>query len=297
MKLLADSCIDLIPPKELLFIYLEKTETLCLEICLKAGLIFFKRISISLLIASFIFLMSCNLRKKMVYLNENEPVSGIVSRVGGLIIQPGDRLEIKIAGLESQSGLPFYFSQGVGQAQGALGSGAESPANTFPVDSKGIVQVPVMGKVKLGGLTLEEAESQLILKLGDYIKSPVVSIRISNFMISVVGEVKNPGYFKVANNRLTLLEALAMAGDISPNGSRKEITVWRQEAGKATPYQTDITSNKIFLSPVFELRQNDLIYVNPNKSGLLQPTLFRTATPLAVSIASLIITTMLFFVR
>jgi polysaccharide export outer membrane protein len=226
-------------------------------------------------------------------MNENQSVSGISNRYGTLKIQPGDRLEIKIAGLESQSGLPFSFFPG----QGVQGVNTESPGNTYMVDSKGITSIPVLGEIQVSNLTLEEAETLLKSKLKEVIKSPVVSIRLFNFMISVLGEVRNPGYYRVINNRINLLEALAMAGDINENGSRNKIVVWRQEAEKVVPYTIDISSNKIFLSPVFELRQNDMIYVSPNNSGLIQPTLLRTAAPLAISIASLILTTMLFFYR
>ncbi len=210
------------------------------------------------------------------------------------IIQAGDRLEIKIAGLEPESALPFYFSSGAGSSAAI---GQESPPNTFVVDSKGDVAIPIMGKIKLAGLNREEAEISIIDKLKELIKAPVVQVRIFNFMVSVLGEVKTPGYIKIINNKANLLEVLAMAGDLTSNADRKEIIIWREENNERKEYLVDLTSTSIFSSPVFLVKQNDLIYIRPNKTGLIQPTLLRSTAPMAMSIVSLILTTMLFFYR
>lgn len=236
---------------------------------------------------------SCNLKKKLVYLNENQPVSGVKNNYGTLIIQPGDRLEIKIAGLEPESALPFYFNVGAG----TQGMNAESPPNTYLINSTGSTFIPVLGELKLGGSTLEEAEQLVRNKLTNIIKSPVVAIRLFNFNVSIMGEVNSPGYYRILNNRMNILEALSLARDITASGDRRKITVWRQEDGKITPYPVDLTTNQLFLSPVYNLKQNDLIYVAPNNLGLIQPTLFKTAAPIAISMTSLILTTFLFFFR
>jgi polysaccharide export outer membrane protein len=236
---------------------------------------------------------SCNLKKRLIYLNENQEISGVKNSYGSLIIQAGDRLEIKIAGLEPESALPFYFNVGAGTP----GINTESPPNTFLINSEGNASIPVLGELKLAGMRLEEAEQMIKTKLKDIIKSPVVTIRLFNFNISVMGEVSSPGYYRIINNRMNILEALSLAGDVTASGNRRQITVWRQEEGKFTPYQIDLTTNKLFLSPVFNLKQNDLIYVSPNNLGLIQPTLFKTAAPIAISMTSLILTTFLFFFR
>ncbi len=243
----------------------------------------------------FILTNSCGLKQRFVYLynGEQNTVSANVKN-SSAIIQAGDRLEIKIAGLEPESALPFYFSSGTGSTATA---NQDTPPNTFPVDSKGDVAIPILGKVQLAGFNREEAEKVLSDKLKELIKTPVVQVRIFNFMVSVLGEVKTPGYIKIVNNKANLLEVLAMAGDLTSNADRKEIVVWREENNERKEYQVDLTSKSIFSSPVFLVKQNDLIFIRPNKTGLTQPTLLRSTGPVAVSIVSLILTTMLFFYR
>jgi len=239
----------------------------------------------------FLLTNSCGLKQRFVYLNNGEKKSVFAnSQYNYPIIQVGDRVEIKIAGLDPESALPFYFS-------GGAGIGQESPPNTFFVDSNGEVAIPILGKVELAGFNLEEAEKLLTEKLKNLIKIPVVQIRIFNFTITVLGEVKSPGYIKIGNNKANLLEVIAMAGDLTINGDRKKIIIWREENNERKEYQVDLTSTSIFNSPVFLVKQNDLIYVRPNKTGLIQPTLFRTTGPMAMSVVSLILSTMLFFYR
>jgi polysaccharide export outer membrane protein len=252
------------------------------------------RLLFSLSTLFFLLIVSgCNLDKKFVYLNDGEQGKAIRSTTSRIIISPGDRLEIRIAGLEPQSALPFYFSAG----QGSQVNSVENPPNTYFVNSDGMVAIPVLGAQKLGGLHPEEAESLLKEKLKDIIKSPVITIRLYNFMISVLGEVKSPGYYRIVNNRVNLLEALAMAGDINSNANRGEIIVWRNEGGEMKSTLVNLTSTSLFQSPVFDLKQNDIVYVRPNKSGLLQPTLFRSAIPTGIGIASLIVTALVLFFR
>ncbi len=247
------------------------------------------------LLILFLLLNSCGLKKRFVYLNNGEKKSIVAdSKYSSAIIQVGDRVEIKIAGLDPESALPFYFSSGAGSNAGI---GQDSPPNTFVVDSKGDVAIPIIGKIQLAGLNREEAEISITNKLKELIKTPVVQVRIFNFMVSVLGEVKTPGYIKIINNKANLLEVLAIAGDLTSNADRKEIIIWREENNERKEYLVDLTSTSIFSSPVFLVKQNDLIYVRPNKTGLIQPTLLRSTGPMAMSIVSLILTTMLFFYR
>jgi len=247
------------------------------------------------LLILFLLTNSCGLKQRFVYLNNGEQNSVSTNvKYNSAIIQVGDRVEIKIAGLEPESALPFYFSSGPGSS---TGGNQETPSNTFLVDSKGDVAIPILGKVQLAGFNREDAEKALSEKLKELIKTPVVQVRIFNFMVSVLGEVKIPGYIKIVNNKANLFEVLAMAGDLTTNADRSEIIIWREENNERKEYLVDLTSKSIFSSPVFLVKQNDLIYVRPNKTGLTQPTLLRSTGPMAMSIVSLILTTMLFFYR
>jgi polysaccharide export outer membrane protein len=249
-------------------------------------------IQIGVLLLLFMGSTACNLKRKYIYFNNSGPGYKTAPASFSPQINIGDRLEIKIAGLEPQSSLPFSFSSGPVQP-----TTGENPAINYLVNSNGEVSIPVLGPIPVAGLQLEQAEALIRNKLIDLIKSPVVSVRISNFMISVLGEVKLPGYYRVTNNRITILEIIAMAGDITINGDRKSVIVWRKEAGETKPYEIDLTTTAIFQSPVFELRQNDVVYIKPNKSGLLQPTLFRTAAPILLSIGSIGISILILLLR
>lgn len=242
---------------------------------------------------SILFLTeSCRLRNRFEYFYNSSPGYKTVLPSFSHIISVGDRLEVRIAGLEPQSSLPFSFSTG-----GVQTASGDNPANNYLVNSKGEVNIPVLGSIKMAGLKMEEAESVIRNRLVDLIKSPVVSVRITNFTVSVLGEVKIPGNYKILNNRITVLDLVAMAGDVTVNGDRTSVIVWRREANEIKPNEIDLTSTAIFQSPVFELQQNDIVYVKPNKSGLLQPTLFRTAAPLALSLASISLSILILFIR
>jgi len=141
------------------------------------------------------------------------------------------------------------------------------------------------------------AEKVLKEKLQNLIRVPVVQIRISNFMVAVLGEVKTPGYFKIPNNRINILELLAMAGDVTSNANRQEIMVIRKAGESEQNIMLNLTSTSLFSSPGFQLKQNDVVYIRPNKTGLLQPTLFRSTGPLTLSAISIIFSTLVIILR
>jgi polysaccharide export outer membrane protein len=142
-----------------------------------------------------------------------------------------------------------------------------------------------------------EAIQQLEAKIGLYIKNPVVQLQIQNFKITVLGEVRNPGTFKIPNERITLLEAIGLAGDLKATGVRKNLLVVRDENGVKTEFRVDLTSKDVFQSPAYYLQQNDVIYVEPNLSAQTESTLWRSNGGLFVSLTSIIITTIALITR
>jgi polysaccharide export outer membrane protein len=237
---------------------------------------------------------ACGLKNKFTYFYNDKSDSRSPEIFQEAVIRPGDRLEVKIAGLEPESSLPFYFFSGTG---GQSTSNQASPANVFPVSTEGEIDMPVLGRISVGGLKLKEAESVIKSKLENLIRVPVVQVRIFNYMVTVLGEVKLPGYLLIPNNRINILELLAMAGDITANGNRKEVIVIRKSGDTEQQITIDLTSNSLFSSPGFHIRQNDVVYVRPNASGMLQPTLFRSTGPFALSVVSIFFTALLFFAR
>ena len=166
------------------------------------------------------------------------------------------------------------------------------------VDNEGKINFPVLGELKVGGLTKKEAEQLIIEKLKPYIKeTPIVTVRMVNYKISVLGEVARPGTFTINNEKVNLLEALAMAGDMTVWGLRDNVKLIREGAdGKQQIITLDLNSAETILSPYYWLQQNDIVYVTPNKAKARNSdignstSLWFSATSILVSLASLLVT-------
>ena len=134
---------------------------------------------------------------------------------------------------------------------------------TYIVDKNGEVNYPVIGKVKVGGHTLSEAVDVVTARVAEYLEDPIININILSFKVSVLGEVRNPGPVVVTNSRISILDAIGAAGDLTVFGNRKNVKLMRDNNGLEYAY-IDLTSKDLFSSPYFYLQQNDVIYVEPN---------------------------------
>ena len=165
----------------------------------------------------------------------------------------------------------------------------------YLVDIDGNIDYPVLGKVKLLGLTVEEAKILFKEKLSLYLKDPIVNIRILNFRISIIGEVRSPGRYDVSGERITILEAVALAGDLTIKGKRENILVVRDFNGTKTYTRVDLTNKELFNSPVYYLTQNDVVYIEPNNSARSSAS-GDSRIGTIISITSFLVTTALIFV-
>ena len=165
----------------------------------------------------------------------------------------------------------------------------------YLVDIEGNIDYPVLGKVKLLGLTVQEAQELFKEKLALYLKDPIVNIRILNFRVSILGEVRSPGRYDVSGERITILEAIALAGDLNIKGQRDNVLVIRDFNGTKTYTRVDLTNKELFNSPVYYLTQNDVVYVEPNNSAVSSAS-GDTRIGTIISITSFLITTALIFV-
>ncbi|WP_282123426.1 polysaccharide biosynthesis/export family protein [Algibacter mikhailovii] len=159
----------------------------------------------------------------------------------------------------------------------------------YLIDTDGNIDYPVLGKIKLLGLSVEEAKALLKDKLSDYLKDPVINIRITNFNISVLGEVNKPGNYPVSGGRLTLLQAISLAGDLKIKARRDNVLVIRDFNGTKTYTRVDLRNKELFNSPVYYLTQNDVVYVEPNPSAITA-SYMDSRTTIIVSLVSLIVT-------
>lgn len=208
-------------------------------------------------------------------------------------IKPDDLLSILVMANDEKSALLFNLPQAIGNnLYGGYAQGAPTPPG-YLVNSDGSIQFPVIGNIQLAGLTRSEAVDILKEKLSSYIVNPTISIRILNFRVTVLGEVRNPGTFTVPNERVTVLEALGIAGDLLITGERENVLIIRDEDGKKREYRIDLTNENLFSSPVYYLRQNDVVYVEPNRAKRNSSIINASNTGIVISSLSLILTSLI----
>ncbi|MEZ4788035.1 MAG: polysaccharide biosynthesis/export family protein [Flavobacterium haoranii] len=224
-----------------------------------------KGITKLLILLLSMLLFSCASREKLVYL-QNEFNAQNVTQFQTRI-QPDDVLMIIISSENPEVAAPYNLKNVVLQSNSEESSQMQR-TQTYIVDVEGNIEFPVLGKVKLGGLSKEEAVNYIKNLLKDHVKDAVVNLRILNYKISVLGEVNRPGTFSIPSERVTVLEALGKAGDLTIYGKRKNVLLIREENGVISTHRLDLTKSDIVNSPYYYLAQNDVVYVEPNKTKI-----------------------------
>ncbi|MCC8408171.1 polysaccharide export protein [Mucilaginibacter sp. UR6-1] len=136
----------------------------------------------------------------------------------------------------------------------------------YRVDQSGEIQLPLIGNLKVAGMTTEMISKEIQKRLTTYLKQPSVNVRIMNFKISVIGDVARPNVYQIPNERVTVPEALGLAGDLNITGIRNNVLLIRENDGKRQYYNLDLTSADLFKSPYYYLKNNDVLYVQPDKT-------------------------------
>jgi polysaccharide export outer membrane protein len=232
---------------------------------------------------------SCVSKKDIIYFQNDDINQANVSNSYKTIIKPDDLLQITITALDIEAVKPFNLAAVTysSTSNSAIGVAQQQ---TYLVDTNGEIEFPVLGKLKIGGLTRNQTIDFLKNKLSpNYIKKPNINIKIANYKISILGDVKNAGSYNIPNERITILDALALAGDVNISGQRNNLLIIREENKKKVQYRVDLRSNKLLTSPVYYLQQNDVVYVEPNYARI-QSASSNSSTSLFISITGLIIT-------
>lgn len=190
-------------------------------------------------------------------------------------IHPDDLLSISITSLSTEANQMFNNGETPQTSTISNFSMANMSNNNilregYLVNKNGCIDFPVLGKITVGGLTKSEVQELLINKLGNYLKEPIVNIRYLNFKVTVVGEVNHPSTFTIPSERINIVEALGMAGDMTAFGKRENVLVMREEDGNMTMTRLNLNDKNILNSPYFYLQQNDIIYVEPDKKKEIQ---------------------------
>ncbi|OAD89996.1 hypothetical protein A7A78_08355 [Aequorivita soesokkakensis] len=248
---------------------------------------------IAILLLLSITLFSCATKKQILYFQDAENLNlKEIETSFEPIIEPNDILYITVSSIDSDVTKPFTRNIAT---EGST-SGNNIQLQGYLVDSEGDIRFPVLGTLPVMGKTRGTVEKELKAKLSEYIRDVVVDVRIINFKVTVIGEVNTPGVFRIQDERVTLPEAIALAGDFTEDGKRKEVTVIREENGVRKVSKIDYTSSQIFTSPYYFLKQNDIVYVEPSLKGVRKSG-FIPDVPALLSFVTVVLSTVIILTR
>lgn len=244
-------------------------------------------------------LSSCGSSKQVVYFQDLKPGETEIKlpEVKAITIRPEDKISIIVNSRDPQLtdlfNLPYVTRQ-LGITSTVYTTRNSQGVSAYTVDVNGEIDFPVLGKIYVAGMKREEIaeciKNELIKE--NLVKDPVVTVEFANLCVSVLGEVNNPGRFSIDRDRLTVLDALSMAGDLTIYGNRNKVMVLRQEGEVQRVYGLDLTSgNHVYTSPAYYLQQNDVVYVEPNAVKARQSTVNGNnvrSTSFWISLASLL---------
>ena len=235
---------------------------------------------------SVLTLASCVSKSKLLYVQQN--LANEKANSFEITIQPDDVLQISISSENPEVTIP-YNKQAIVMMSSKENAPEERRQISYLVDSNGMIDFPVLGKIKIAGLSKNQAIIQIQDLLKEHVKDASVTIRILNFKLTVLGEVNKPGSFTIPSERITLLEALGQAGDMTIYGSRNNILVIRENNGIKTTKRIDITKSDFMNSEWYYLSQNDVVYVEPNKTRINSSAVGPNLT-IGISALSLLVT-------
>ena len=259
-----------------------------------------KKNSFLILVFLVALITSCSAPKNVAYLHNSDDVDLSQSLyLYDAKIMPKDILTITVNTVNPEAASPFNLTVPTNFNNQTRYTYSQPILQTYLVDNEGTIDYPVLGRIKVGGLTKSECEAMIHDKIKPYLnaaENPVVTVQMSSYSISVLGEVNRPGSFQVSREKINILEALAQAGDLTIYGVREDVKLIREDAkGKKQIYHINLNDANLLTSPYYYLQQNDIVYVEPNKvkarnSSIGQSTtLWISATSILVSIAALVV--------
>jgi polysaccharide export outer membrane protein len=267
-----------------------------------------------ILFVALFFFSSCTPYKNIPYfqdLDHSKITEQPITNYTPIKIQPGDLLGLNVTS-QSPPEANAVFNSSLNRVTGTddntggnkLGGGVGSenagsnPIFGYRVNDKGEIELPDIGVINVAGFTTDELAAKLTPQLAQYLAKPIVNVRLLNFKISVSGDVLRPDVFTIQSERITIIEALSLAGDLNITAKRKSVLLIRESDGKRQFIPIDLTSKKLFDSPYYYLRNNDAIYVDPDRTKYAPLDRgYRTLTLVfsAISAASVIITAVVLF--
>lgn len=236
-----------------------------------------------------LLISSCVTQQDWVYF-QGESTKQLKVQPFELRYQANDLLSINVSASDVDAARPFNLFVSSPNTTNKFSLTGQQLLQAYLLDEEGEINFPVLGKLTLGGLSRKEAITFLENKLQAYIKDPIVTLRLTNFKISVLGEVNNPGTYIIDNEQVSFLQALALAGDMSINGKRSNILLVREEDGVLTKNYIDLSSDALFNSPYYFLNPNDVLYIEPNASKVRSSTDALRYTSISLSVITTLTT-------
>ena len=256
---------------------------------------------LGLFILGALLLASCATNKRAAYLQQAQadlPTS--IEQDYQIRIKPLDRLTVTVNSKDPELAAPFNAATSYNSLNGlsAYSSSSNGVLQILTVDKEGKIQLPIIGEIACNGLTRNELAEKIATTIREkgMVHDPIVIVQFADVRFSVLGEVARPGQFAITKDRISLFDALAMAGDLTIFGQRENVALIREENGKRTIHYFDLKDPNILTSPYFYLQQDDVVYVTPNKykaqSGEINQnrSFYISLVSVAVSVATLLVT-------
>lgn len=259
-----------------------------------------KYLNFALWVTLFILLSSCGSEKKIAYLQGMDLIrSQTHTSANSLKIKPNDLITISVSAFNMEAAAPYNL-----QVVGVSGSGIDNQIRVagtpqlqpYLVDDNGNIEVPQLGTLMVEGMDRKELAARLKSEISEFVKDPIINVRIVNFQVSVLGEVNNPGTFNVQDEYLSIPKALGLAGDMSIYGLRNNVLVVREGSDSKTYAYLDLSKADAINSPYYYLQQNDVVYVEPNKAKK-QEANYNRNSPIYISIASVLVSLAILITR
>jgi len=225
------------------------------------------RFSKKIILILIVLLGSCASRQDIIYF-QDEMITNATDNKNKdfeLLFKTDDLLTINVAALDPDVVRPFNLAA-VSTSRSVIDARGTLTMQTYLIDADGNIEFPVLGTIKIGGLSRSEANLFLKQKLSEYIVDPIVNIRLANFTITVLGEVNRPGTYTIQDEKISLTEVLGTAGDLTIFGNRKSVFLIRELKGEKRFTKFDLTSINVVNHPNYYMIQNDVIYVEPNNA-------------------------------
>ena len=224
-----------------------------------------------LLLTIFMAMVSCTSHKKVPYLQNSAEMSpAIISELYDARIQPKDMLTITVSSEKPEAAIPFNLTvpTSMNASSGSRSLSSQPVLQTYLVDNNGYIDFPVLGKLQVYGMTKGELETMIKERIKlNFTTEPIVTVRMANYKVTVLGEVSSPGVHTINNEKVNIFEALAMSGDLTIHGRRDNVKLIRENAdGTKKIVPLNLNNADIIHSPYYHLQQNDILYVEPNKA-------------------------------